>query len=198
MTLRNLLLRAYPRSWRDEYGEELAGILRKRPLTPSAAADILRGAARQRLSRGSPWKICAVSLALWTCLWTGLDSCRLVTQSILWCYYLPMAAALVGTGARGALCRHSEVRGPGWRLAGVALAGMSPDILATLLRGPAVFQHTDGSLPWHQWGLYFGSSLAVSRGEYVAAVVLFTALWGLVWGFAGVFLANFLAGLREV
>ena len=33
MSWRNLLLRAYPRSRRDEYGDELAGVLAQRRLT---------------------------------------------------------------------------------------------------------------------------------------------------------------------
>jgi len=65
MTWRNLLLRAYPRSRRDEYGEEFAGILAQRRLTPGVAADVLVNALRQHFHRDAPWTICGVGLALW-------------------------------------------------------------------------------------------------------------------------------------
>jgi len=65
VTLRNLLLRAYPRSWRSEYGEELAGILAHSRLTPGVAADVLVNALRQHLHRDAPWEICGAGLALW-------------------------------------------------------------------------------------------------------------------------------------
>jgi hypothetical protein len=65
MTGRNLLLRAYPRCWRDEYGEELAGILAESRLTFGVTMDVLINALRQHFRRDAPWKICGVGLALW-------------------------------------------------------------------------------------------------------------------------------------
>jgi hypothetical protein len=65
MTLRRLLLQSYPRSWRDEYGEELAGILAQRRLTFGEAADVLVNALTQHVHRDAPWKICGAGLALW-------------------------------------------------------------------------------------------------------------------------------------
>ena len=73
MTCRKLLLLAYPRSWRDEYGEELAGLLASKRLTFAAVADILGSALTQHFRRDDPWKICGAGLALWfirTRLWT--------------------------------------------------------------------------------------------------------------------------------
>jgi hypothetical protein len=65
MTARSVLLRAYPRQWRDEYGEELAGILAGRRLTFEVVADVLGGALTQHFHRDAPWKICGAGLALW-------------------------------------------------------------------------------------------------------------------------------------
>jgi hypothetical protein len=65
MTLRDLLIRAYPRSWRDEFGSELAGILANRKLTPAVVSDVLASAALQHFRR-DPWKICTVGFGLWT------------------------------------------------------------------------------------------------------------------------------------
>jgi hypothetical protein len=44
-----LLLRAYPRSWRQRYGEELLGLLDEGGLGPVRALDLLRGALDARL-----------------------------------------------------------------------------------------------------------------------------------------------------
>ncbi len=74
MTWRNVLLRAYPRSWRDEYGDEFAGLLTRRRLTFAVVVDVLASAARQHLYRDDPWKICGVGLFLWTCLGLALGA----------------------------------------------------------------------------------------------------------------------------
>lgn len=48
-----LLLRLYPRAWRERYGEEFAALLAQQPLTWEGVLDIGRGAfdARQRATR---------------------------------------------------------------------------------------------------------------------------------------------------
>jgi len=65
MTSRDLLLRAYPRSWREEYGEELAAIWAQSRLTPRLTADLLINGVRQHFLRDAPWKFCGAGLALW-------------------------------------------------------------------------------------------------------------------------------------
>jgi len=65
MTWRNLLLRAYPRTWRAEYGEELAAILAPRRFTLGLILDVLAGAGKQHLNRVEPWMVCGLGLALW-------------------------------------------------------------------------------------------------------------------------------------
>jgi len=42
-----LLLRLYPRAWRDRYGEELADLVGETGLTPAAAVDMARGAVTE-------------------------------------------------------------------------------------------------------------------------------------------------------
>ena len=44
-----LLLRLYPRAWRDMYGEEFAGILAKQRLSPRLLLDVIGGAVDARL-----------------------------------------------------------------------------------------------------------------------------------------------------
>ncbi len=43
-----LLLRAYPRAWRDRYGEELRQLLSDTGLTPDIAFDVIRAGLRER------------------------------------------------------------------------------------------------------------------------------------------------------
>ncbi|MEP6639166.1 MAG: hypothetical protein ABJC39_07430 [Chloroflexota bacterium] len=67
------LLRAYPRWWRDRYGDDVAAILEARPPDLNARVDLLRGAFDAHL-RGAdpgprPWRAIAVALvagAAWT------------------------------------------------------------------------------------------------------------------------------------
>ena len=51
--MRSLLVRCYPASWRERYGEEFEAILEERPLGPFDVADVLLGAIDAQLrSRG--------------------------------------------------------------------------------------------------------------------------------------------------
>ena len=43
----SLLLRLYPRAWRERYGNELADLVDETGLTPAAAADMARGAVNE-------------------------------------------------------------------------------------------------------------------------------------------------------
>ena len=61
----DVLLKAYPRSWRAEYGEELAGVLAQKRLTPALLFDVLRGAAKEHLRRDPAWRFCAAAGILW-------------------------------------------------------------------------------------------------------------------------------------
>ena len=67
------LLRAYPRWWRDRYGEEMAALLDARPPDLRARVDLVRGALDARLRvpepGARPWGAIAVALiagAAWT------------------------------------------------------------------------------------------------------------------------------------
>ena len=50
MTLRRLLLRAYPRSWRQQYGEELAAVLSQRLGLAGATVKALESALAGQLA----------------------------------------------------------------------------------------------------------------------------------------------------
>jgi hypothetical protein len=101
--IRDLLIRAYPRSWRKEFGHELAGILAMRKLTPALVVDVLASAALQHLNQ-DPWKICALGLAVWTSGLLILASEGIIGRpAFLWCYFagqLFLFAAGAWTGLR--------------------------------------------------------------------------------------------------
>jgi hypothetical protein len=99
MTLRDLLLLAYPRSWREEYGEELAAIVARRRLTPGIVADVIWNASKQHLDRDEPWMICGAGLALWLLALKLLTPWAPSRSFVLWYFF----AGLVFVAAAGAL-----------------------------------------------------------------------------------------------
>ena len=76
MNWRSELLRAYPRSWRAEYGEGLAGILAGKRASCGVVVDVVGGAAREHLHRDPPWILCGIALLFLSLLAgaTGLPS----------------------------------------------------------------------------------------------------------------------------
>jgi hypothetical protein len=188
MSWRNLLLRAYPRSWREEYGEEFAGLLAQRRLTLAVVADVLGGATRQHLHRDEPWKICGAGLFLWTCLGLFWGA----APPFCW-IAVPLTILVAGTwaGSRKDLGVREAIATAGK----VVLAGVCPDLIAGLLRGP-VTHNTDGTL-WYQWGMYFGMSLAISRWDYLSMMLSSMLFDSALFGLVGAIMGRFVAGLRE-
>ena len=85
---RRVLLRIYPRAWRERYGEELSDQLEQRPLSVGVVADLLRGAvdAHLRPLRRDPR------------MTNGSDvSNRRAGASRLVVIWTPMAAVCIGT-----------------------------------------------------------------------------------------------------
>ncbi|HKE21728.1 MAG TPA: hypothetical protein VKB88_05010 [Bryobacteraceae bacterium] len=108
MTLRDLLVRAYPKSWRDEFGPELADILAHRELTPGVIADVLASSVRQHLRR-DPWKICALVFAFWTAVVLIALLQGLVTfNEFMRCYFAGQLF-LVAAGAWTILRKNSGI-----------------------------------------------------------------------------------------
>jgi len=189
MILRNLLLRAYPRSWRDEYGAEVAGILARTRLTPGMVADVLGGAARQHFYRDEPWRICGAGLGLWNLMLllfvrAGFLSDR---SSFLWCYAAGLLS-LFEAGAWTVVRRRSGV----WRAtaasAKAALVGHFPIVMRYLF----IFRPWGGSVTMygrHSMYYWFSKTLAVS--------LLASAVLGLAGALLGKFLTGFRGRLRE-
>jgi hypothetical protein len=169
MTLRDLLIRAYPRSWRDEFGPELAGILAGRKLTPALIADVLTSAALQHF-RDDPWKICALGLSLWT---SGLLLVALqgfVDRVVfLWCYFagqLFLFAAAAWTGLR----EHSGV----WSaMTASAKAALVPVAVCIVVSSLSMLHYWGGSREMH------GHNVSYWIWKNVVVTVLASVLFGL-------------------
>ena len=71
-----ILLRAYPASWRDRYGEELATILEGRSLTLPIVLDVLRNGLLQRIRCAEAWQTGGIVLSTWLVVGTALNSVR--------------------------------------------------------------------------------------------------------------------------
>jgi hypothetical protein len=184
MTWRNLLLRAYPRAWRGEYGEELAGILARKRLSVSVVADVLGNGARQRLYLDEPWKICGAGLFAWTCLWVFVGP----RASYPW--NVGVLAAAMGTGARTVLrgnCGEWEASAASVK---AVLAGVLPAVLAVVWRALAHDHYSVQALWPPRTSLNFFPWA-------VAAGLVESALFGLAGAMLGRFAAGFREGVRE-
>jgi hypothetical protein len=169
MTWRELLLRAYPRSWRDEYGEEFAGLLAQRRLTFAVVADVLSGAARQHLNRDAPWKICGAGLFLWTCIGLLLGGLTHSRAAVLW-FGSAGLLLLFGAGAWTGLKTRSGIWGATRASAKAAVFG---EIGVVLLYLDVVRQMGATLVQGHTIYFWCGKTLAVNMA------------FSLVFGLAG-------------
>ena len=186
MTPRKLLLLAYPRSWRAEYGEELAAILAQKRLGPRVALDVLLNGFKQHLERDDPWKICGVGLFLWSAIGVLAPS--------PWYAGLPGPVFFI-TGAWTVLRYRSDIRGAAGAAAKAAIICWLPDVAAILMRGPQTVQLANGAV-WYQWGLYLVTSDRLTWWGY-PQILASQMVLGILLGCAGGLLARFVLGFRE-
>jgi hypothetical protein len=183
-------MRAYPRSWREEYGEEFAGLLAQRRLTFAVAADVLAGALRQHLRRDDPWKICGAGLFLWT---VAGDMMNVV--SVNW-FLLLLPPALFLTGAWTVMRDRSNTLSSARAAGNAAILCLLPDIAAVLMRGPSPVRLPSGIMCF-RWGIYTGTILRPEWSQYplflLGQVVLPCIFVGCVGGLFG----RFVNGFRE-
>jgi hypothetical protein len=169
MNLRNLLIRAYPRRWRAEFGPELAAILALKGLTPSDIADVLAGAARQHI-RQDPWKICALGLSLWT---SGLAIAAFeglfYRQAFLWCY----SAGQLFLFAAGAWTAFRE---------GSVLRGMAASVKAAIPVMACIVAY--GLAMLHYQAIY-GRSVYYLIWKSSVVTILISLIFGVAGAFAG-------------
>jgi hypothetical protein len=92
-----ILLRAYPASWRDRYGEELATILEGRSLTLAIVLDVLRNGLLQRIRCAEAWQTGGIVLSTWLVVGTALNSVRPFPRwayDLFWQFDLCIAMAI--------------------------------------------------------------------------------------------------------
>jgi hypothetical protein len=180
MTLRNLLLRAYPRSWRDEYGEELAGILAQKRLTFGAAADVLVNALRQHFHRDAPWKICGAGLALWFLMYRLAALFSHSRTFLLW-YWSAGLLIVLAAGAWTAARSKAGILAAAAASAKAAVIGQAGVVVLYLLVLPWESAYSFQGRGIYYWALY---TLAINLALSVE------------FGFAGALLGRSIARFR--
>ena len=188
MTWRNLLLHVYPRSWRQEYGEELAGILAQTRLTPRLLADVSMNGVRQHLRRDDPWKICGAALAFWILMarpllaMFGTHRLVFILQAFEF-WYAVTGFLLVSTA--GALTVTRKKSGV-WAASVASLkATLVGQCVLTAFYVPDLLAWGTNQYLGHSWYFWFGKTLV-----YNIAV-------SIVFGFAGAFSAYWIGRTRR-
>jgi len=99
MTLRRfivwLVVRAYPGTWRKEYGEELRSMLLSQPLTASALGDVLLNAVRQHVRNPTACQIGFLCILLWRCfclVWSPANS----PSDVWWAHFVQVDRIVIG------------------------------------------------------------------------------------------------------
>jgi len=180
MTWRNLLVRAYPRSWRDEYGEELAGILAERRLTLRVAADVLVNALMQHFHRDAPWEICGVGLALWFLMYRLVAVFNHSRPFLLW-YWSAGLLIVLAAGAWTVARSKARILAATAASARAAVIGQAGVVVLYLLALPR-----ESAYSFQGHGIYYW---------FLFTLAIDLAL-SLVFGFAGALLGRSVAHFR--
>ena len=183
MSLRDLLLRTYPRPWREEYGPELAGILSRKRLTPALIADVLASSARQHLRR-DPWKICALGLALWTSALLVVGAEGLLTKPEFLCGWIAGQLLLFTAGAWTVLRENCGIRRS--TVASLKTAAV-PDAACILIAGLNMLRYWGASNPVYGHSAYY----------WIAKNAVITVLVSVVFGLSGASLACLVSRFRR-
>jgi len=79
------LLRLYPKVWRNEYGAELADMLRARPLTAGVCSDVVFSAMwqRARATQASTWVGLGLMFAVIAAIVSNIASAPAYQESVL-------------------------------------------------------------------------------------------------------------------
>jgi hypothetical protein len=158
--IRALLIRAYPRSWRNEFGPELAGVLAQRKLTPALVADVAASAALQHL-RNDPWKICALGLGVWTLSLLFLAFEGVVGRpAFLWCYFAGQLF-LFAAGTWTVMRRNCGIRSA---TTASAKAAILPVVACIIVAGLSMLHYWGGSreIQGHNTAYWIWKNVAVS------------------------------------
>lgn len=186
MTVRDLLIRAYPRSWRDEFGPEFADVLANEQLKPAVIADILLSATIQHLRR-DPWKICGLSLTFWTVGLMITASRGLMTGPALALCYFGGQLFLFAAGAWTGLRESCGI----WRaMAASVKAALFPTASFIVVSSLAMlrdFQH---------YHVAYRQKIYFEVGKTAVVTILVSGLFGLAGASYARLLGSFRAGVE--
>jgi hypothetical protein len=198
-----LLLRAYPAVWRENYGEELVTLLEARPLTLAIVRDVVQNGLLQRARYAQAWQVGGMALALWLIAGTALNSIRAFP---LWAYDLFWQINLCIAVVIGYLSVERDRKS---RLASAlatgkaALVGISPELVLAALWMAGLVHPT--ILPVNGSPMIVGhgiTDLCVRvdvkiRPTHLLITPLVEAILGVIAGSLGAAAAQFVSGFRE-
>lgn len=131
-TIRSLLW-VYPKTWRSEYGCELAATLHRRSLTTAVICDILRNGIRQRLRYAAPWQLGGYVSLLWMTFGTALNSIAPLSQSAYNQFFQICLLIQFAVGYKTATLPEKTLSAASLASCKAALLGIAPEILLDLL-----------------------------------------------------------------
>lgn len=198
-----LLLRAYPRVWRENYGQELVTILEDRPLTLAIIRDVFQKGLLQRARYAEAWQIGGIALAIWLVAGTALNSIRAFPQ---WAYDFFWQINVYTTLVIGYI---SVVRDRKSRLAAAiatgraSLVGIIPELVLAVLWMAGLVHPTILQLNGTPIVVGHGiTDLCIRAGvkippTHLLLAPLATVIPGVIAGAVGAAAAQFVSGFRE-
>ena len=163
-----ILLRAYPRRWRERYGDELASLLEAEPLTWRVRANVVAAGFRERLRGSGPEEL----RVLWAWALFVIGGMAFQKTSEHWQAVVPGGARAVPTAAFDVV-QAAAAAGTAAVLIGVALAlpAFLRDVRSggwTAVRRPILIASAAAAVAG-------GALVAVAAEHDVAAVSVFVA-----------------------
>ncbi len=143
------LVRLYPSRWRDEYGEELADVLMRRPLGLGGVLNVAASAGWQQLRLQEPWLLMGVPLLIlaswyWIVAFGGTSPLDLRSDAETW-WTAPAIFA-----AAGFWTRLRTGRGAGRAAIKVSVLATLPFFVVGLVWVAGFGQWLFGLTPFHQ------------------------------------------------
>ena len=128
------LMYVYPRQWRNEYGDELALAIARRPLTIGVICDVLSHGVLQRLRIAPVWAIAGAILALKLIVGTCANSISpITTHACRWFFFIPDNSIALAVGYLAVIRDGKSIRAAMSSAALASTVGMIPEVILALL-----------------------------------------------------------------
>jgi hypothetical protein len=201
--LLRLLLRAYPASWRSEYGEELQFVLQDSRLTIKTVMDVVISALVERVRCDRPWRIVGIVLFLVSIVCGSSNCVEPLSQTAYSHVMNVFNACVLFAGLLTTIRRPGSIRSATAAAVGAGLLGALPDITVGLLWLLGVVQPTvlrpnaAVNMPGHVLTLWFVRTDAVLLPvNFLYLLMLVVICQSAVLGAIGAYLGLFVRGVR--